>query len=41
MIKVTSAALNFVKTTVAEADIDPELGVVDYRARGKRTKMSR
>lgn len=38
VIKVTSAALNFVKATVAEADIDPELGVVDYRSRGKKAR---
>ncbi|KAK1926649.1 hypothetical protein DB88DRAFT_175659 [Papiliotrema laurentii] len=34
--KVTSAALNFVKATVTEADIDPELGIVNYRKRTRR-----
>lgn len=34
--KVTSAALDFVKATVAEADVNPDLGIVHYRKRAKR-----
>ena len=35
-VQVTPASLAFVMSTVAEQGIDPELGVVHYRRRGKR-----